>query len=314
MATIETIPYAKSLRCRLVEAGIRILPTKRMTDVDTEQLERLMWRFAAHRKESFSTRPLRGHCTWRTETIGGRPCLIACKAGVEPERAILLFFGGSYFMPPKAEDSKSIAEYACDMNAEVWFPLYPLAPEHSMCDLIESVTDVYAAMLERWTPDRIAFIGNSAGAGNCLYICLRIKHDGLALPYPARLIMLSPALRIPPTEAQSALMHALDTRDCMIPASLCTQAGSILLRDHEDLEYLARALDQDWTGLPPMDVFYGTDEVFSAFAEDLAACADRAGVHLTIHLGEGMMHCWPQRHATPEGRDGRERVKRIILS
>ena len=312
MAVIETIPYAKSAGMRATEAACRALSIKRLANGDAEDLGRMMQRFAKRQDVEIPLHELSRTCDVRVEEFGGRPCVIARRRGGTPTRAVLFLFGGSFFLPPDRAAWKGVAEYACDADAEVWFPLYPLAPRHSLREMLESLMAVYEAMLGRWDAGHVLFMGNSSGAGNCLYLCLRILHEQLPLALPAHLILLSPPLCMPPRETQLALMRKLEPTDCMLPVNLCLYGKDVLLRDEDGLDWLADTLANDWSGMPSMDAFFGTDEIFAAFAGDMATHADECGVELSIHLGEGMMHCWPQRYWTSEGKDGRARIKRLI--
>lgn len=45
-------------------------------------------------------------------------------------------------------------------------------------------------------------IAKNTGAAFCLTVCLYIRHEKLFIPFPGRLIMLSPGLQMPPGEEQ----------------------------------------------------------------------------------------------------------------
>ena len=83
------------------------------------------------------------------------------------------------------------------------------------------------------------------------------------------------------------------------------------MRGSPELNYLADTLSYDWTNFPSMDVFYGTAEIFSAYTPDLIQHAKDCAIDLEMHLGQDMMHCWPQVR-TPEGLQARQEIKDII--
>jgi acetyl esterase/lipase len=251
-------------------------------------------------------------CDYRIETIEGRPCVVAKKAGSCPHRALMLFFGGGYFMPPDKGDYANIVEIANTTDTEVWFPLYPLAPKARMSVTMKCVLAVYQKMLDLYSAEKIVLYGNSSGAALCLYLCMYIQKNQYAIPFPKHLIMVSPGMQLPPSRQQRERMKELEKTDYMIPIKFCNDIPRVLL--DEETKYLFNPFFFDWTGYPDMDVFYGTCEIFSAYIPDFQKTADKSDVKLTIHLGEGMMHCWTQLSGTTEGKEAREKIYDIIKS
>lgn len=300
-----------SIQYQLNNGLIGILPIKQLLNAEGKSLETRVSLLGKMQSDKVKERYLKGKCDYRIERIGGRPCVIAKKANGQPQRAILMFFGGGFILSPDEKDYDNLVDYANATNSEIWFPLYPLAPRFSMRGMIESLMAVYRTMLETWPAQQILFMGNSSGAANCLYICMYIKENRLELPYPAHLIMISPGLCIPPTAEQIDRMKKKEKTDHLIPIKFCRGIKDILMRGSPELNYLADTLSYDWTNFPSMDVFYGTAEIFSAYTPDLIQHAKDCAIDLEMHLGQDMMHCWPQVR-TPEGLQARQEIKDII--
>jgi epsilon-lactone hydrolase len=49
----------------------------------------------------------------------------------------------------------------------------------------------------------------------------------------------------------------------------------------------------DLHGLPPLLIYVGTAEGLYAGSVQFAEKAKKAGVDVTLHVGEGMVHCYP---------------------
>ena len=64
----------------------------------------------------------------------------------------------------------------------------------------------------------------------------------------------------------------------------------------------------DFSGLPPIHLFVGSDEVLRATTESVAAACEAAGVEHTLTIGHGMWYCYPALPLCPEAREGREQV------
>ena len=83
-----------------------------------------------------------------------------------------------------------------------------------------------------------------------------------------------------------------------------SMGGAIVVRflATGDDAYLLSPILFDLTGFPPMDIFYGTDEVMIAYLPDMQAVCKKYGVQLNTHIGDGMMHCWGAMEFVPEAK------------
>ena len=77
----------------------------------------------------------------------------------------------------------------------------------------------------------------------------------------------------------------------------CNQARA----DSEETVLLSPMLC-DLSEFPPIDVFYGTKEVMIAYLEDFKAVCEKYEVPLSVHIGEGMRHCWGAMDFVPEAK------------
>lgn len=247
----------------------------------------------------------------KIKTVEKCTCLIVNKKDIKPKRAVLYLFGGGYIMPPNKGDFKLAAKIAAKTESEVWLPFYPLAPKYKLIDTVKMVTEVYKEMLEKFDSKKISFLGFSSGASLACSICAYNKKV-LSLPMPNRLILSSPGMQIPPSETQMERMKKLSSKDPILVPSFFKQIDSILADNKND--YLLSPVLNDWSGFPEMIIYYGTHEVMSAFLPDVKKVAQKSGTKITIHLGEGMMHCWPMLGFTREGKESRHEIFKAIIS
>lgn len=96
----------------------------------------------------------------------------------------------------------------------------------------------------------------------------------------------------------------------MIPIVFCKNIHRVLVDG--DSAYLMRAFDTSWEGLPEMDVYFGSSELFYAYIPDVEQAAKEGKVKVHIHIGENMMHCWPMLGFTREGKQTRTEIYKII--
>lgn len=294
------------------DAALHVFQMKRLLGKEGAAFDKMVSSFGKRQNIKSPSRKLRKRYEYQTKMIGGQPCYIVRAENKVAEKAVLLFFGGGYFMPPDQGDFSLAGEIAERAGAEVYFPIYPLAPKYKLIDTVKSVADVYREMLRYYEPHKIVFMGNSSGAAFCLTLCLYIRHENLSIPFPGRLIMLSPGLQMPPNEDQIRRMRQQEKTDTMIPVTFCKNIHRVLV--DEDSAYLLRAFDTSWEGLPEMDVFFGDRELFYAYIPDIERAAKEEQTKVHIHIGEKMMHCWPMLGFTKEAKRTRAEIYEIIRS
>lgn len=49
-----------------------------------------------------------------------------------------------------------------------------------------------------------------------------------------------------------------------------------------------------FTGMPEIDFWYGSDEVLYVYVDHLVKACRDSNVPCTLHVGEGMCHCYPK--------------------
>ena len=278
-------------RYNMLKKGLDLLKISERTNLDPAGLKSFLEEYKKKRQYNIPEDFLCTVCDYRIEIVASRPCIIAKPFDIRPERAVLLFYGGGYYKTPDRNDFEYMVQVVRETKSEVWFPLYPLAPEADIAAITEHAVGVYGQMLKSWAPGEIVLQGNSSGGTTCLYLCMKIKRDGEALPYPSRILLLSPAVQMPPSEEQTSKMKELEEKDAVLSVQYCHSIAAILR--HPDYDYLSLPFEFDWTGFPPMMVVYGTDEIFSVFLPELRETGRKYHVLMRGHNGKGMFHCWP---------------------
>ena len=246
-----------------------------------------------------------------TRLVNGTVCHVVKVKDSKPDKAVLYLFGGGYILPPDPGDIVLCGQIAENCNAEVWFPMYPMAPEHRLIETLKSTLGVYEEILKSYDSKDVRFFGTSSGGGQCMSLCTYIKHEGLDVPLPGRLVLQSPGLQVPPSDKQKEEMAKLSDLDVMIPPGFFDTIAPVLATGDE--AYLLSPILSDLTGFPPIDIFYGTNEVMIAYLEDFRETCDKYGVELNVHIGEGMMHCWGAMEFVPEAKAVRREYFKALM-
>ena len=205
-----------------------------------------------------------------------------------PRRVILYLHGGAFFMGSRASYRNRAMRLSYRCEAEVFVADYRLAPEHSYPAAFD---DALAAwdFLKRIRPHAPVFVaGDSAGGGLCLSLLVRLRDLGRAMPDGA--LLLSPWTDL-----------------SVSGASVDGNRGKDLWFTRRHLEiwagYYAAGADRrspyvspvfaDLSGLAPLLLLVGQDELLLDDALRVRDAAASAGTQVRVHLGKGMQHDWP---------------------
>ena len=187
----------------------------------------------------------------------------------------------------------------------VLFPDYRLAPEHPFP---AATDDVLAAW--RWlhagqglSARSIAVAGDSAGGGLAVALLVATRDAGQAVPAAA--VLMSPTVDL--TSSGASMTERADQDPVSTPAMLA-QFASDYLAGADPKTPLASPLFAALAGLPPLLIQVGTADLLLSDAERLAAAAARAGVDVTLEIGEGLPHVYQLLLGTPEAAQATEQI------
>jgi acetyl esterase/lipase len=210
------------------------------------------------------------------------------RATATARRVLLHLHGGGFFMGSPDSYRDRAMRLAFRLDAEVFVPAYRLAPEHRHpCALDDAVTAYRWLRLER-AGLPLLVSGDSAGGGLALGLLLRLRD--LGLPVPAGAILLSPWTDL------SASGRSVDEnrgRDRWFTRRhLEAWAGHYAGDADRRSPYLSPVFG-DLSGLPPLLLLAGEDELLLDDARRVHESAARAGVRASLLVGAGMQHDWP---------------------
>jgi phosphinothricin tripeptide acetyl hydrolase len=218
---------------------------------------------------------------------GGRPGELLEPPG-GGRRAMVYLHGGGYVLGSPQSHRHMIATLALAADAAVLVPDYRLAPEAIFPAALDDAVGAYDWLRGRgWRANQITMAGDSAGGGLCVATLLYLKDRNVALP--------GAAICISPWTDMTASGASYQTRADVEPL---VKAAS--LRHYADLYRGDRALDDpllsplfgDLSGLPPLLIQVGSDEILLDDARELYARAKAAGTDATLEVWQGMFHVW----------------------
>lgn len=199
---------------------------------------------------------------------------------------LLYFHGGGYVMGSCASHRAVAAKFAEGSGVNVLLFEYRLAPEHPFPAALEDALSVYAWLLARcFTPERIAFVGDSAGGGLALATLLSLRDTDK--PLPAAAAVLSPWTDL------TCSTKSYERRDPVAPDGSWQTFAKLYAAEQDPTQPLISPLFGELEGLPPLLIFAGADEVTCDDARSFAQKARAVGVDVGLRIAPGMVHCYP---------------------
>jgi acetyl esterase/lipase len=181
---------------------------------------------------------------------------------------------------------------------------YRLAPEQPFPAAWDDAITVYQWLLQRFSPQGIAFAGDSAGGGLAFGTMLRARDEGL--PVPAAVVGLSPWTDLACT-GESVVTNA--ERDVLIPGSRIKEGAAHVLNGLDPTNPYASPLYGDFTGCSPALIQVGSEEVLLDDARRLAYKMEASGVPVVLDVWNKMPHVWQvMSMVLPEGRVAIDRI------
>jgi monoterpene epsilon-lactone hydrolase len=224
----------------------------------------------------------------------------------------LIFFhihGGGFVFPLYDPERYTTAYLARLAGARAFLVDYRLAPENPFPAAVEDCAAAYRRLInvEHIDPQHVVFSGESAGGNLVITTLLALRESGDRLP--------AGAVSICPVMDFEGLGTFYSQDDPMVHPEFAMRQFSAYRGETDPHHPLLSPLYADLTGLPPMLVQAGGDEILRSGAEAFAESAKQSGVPVTLHIYPGMWHFWHMFvPLLPEAREAMDEISRFALS
>lgn len=228
--------------------------------------------------------------------------------GAPEDEAILYFHGGAYMTGSIISNRPLAVDFAEATARNVLSFEYRLAPEHPFPAALEDGLAVWQYMLSLGLlPERVAFVGDSAGGGLELATCLRARE--LGLPLPGALVALSPWVDLTLSDKsyhENRFLDPMLERKKLIRAVMYYAYGKPLMNP------FISPVFADFSGFPPTLIHVGTNELLLGEARRLKSAMMRDGAAVELLEWEGMWHVF-QVFDIPESRAAMRQIAGYVL-
>jgi len=201
---------------------------------------------------------------------------------------VLYLHGGGYVTGSPRTHRGLTARIARSARVCVVVPDYRLAPEHPHPAAVDDALAAYKGLLDQGIPaNKIIVAGDSAGGGLSMALALRLK--AAPLPQPAGIVLLSPFVDL---HLNSGSMSSPTQKEWLLSKDFMYAAAKDYGGGQDPMLPTLSPLFADLTGLPPIFIQVGTDEVLLDDSTRLAQAATKQRVPVTLQIWPKMWHVW----------------------
>ena len=219
------------------------------------------------------------------QTIAGlRAEVVSCRAPGS-HLTVIHFHGGGYCLGSARMARSWAAHLSAQTGCRVVLPEYRLAPEHGYPAALEDARAVMRALSGVGAHGPVVVSGDSAGGGLALALVLSMRDEGQEPPAGA--ILLSPWLDL---GRDRRAVPDLVRRDVLLSPDWLDACARAYADPASWADHLVSPLRATHSGLPPLLIQAGTEELLAPDAELLAASASAAGTDVTYTRWPRMWH------------------------
>lgn len=201
-------------------------------------------------------------------------------------RVMLYLHSGGYCIGAHHTHRGIAGHIARAADAVAYVLDYRLAPEHPHPAALEDSLAAYRWLLAQGTNPSLVFVaGDSAGGGLTLATAVAIREAGL--PLPAALVLMSAWADLS-LSGESMTTHA--RRDPMLSRAVTARWSRLYRGPYPADHPPCSPLFADLSGLPPMLIQTGSEEVLLSDSLRIAKRAQAARIHVQLRVYEKMWH------------------------
>ncbi len=242
-------------------------------------------------------------------SVNGIPAEWISLPDADTERVLLYLHGGAYALGSCDSHRDLVARISASSGIRALLIEYRLAPEHVFPAGLDDALSAYHWLLANGVkPEHIIIGGDSAGGGLALALLLTLKKNDE--PLPAGAALLSPWTDLVGTgESRTTRAEA----DPWISAPAIQFVVGLYTGEEDAHNPLISPVYADLSGLPPLCIHVGNDEVLRDDSIHIAEHAQAAYVEVQLTVWEGMWHVFPVfAHVLPEGQQAIEQIGAFI--
>jgi monoterpene epsilon-lactone hydrolase len=229
----------------------------------------------------------RDDVTFESATVGGVAGVWVRPASSRSDEAILHVHGGWFVSGSATAYRHLVGHIAARAGTKAFIPDYRLAPEHPFPAAVDDVLATYRGMVDSGIR-RIAVTGDSAGGNLALVLasCVAAK----AVPAKATLVAVAAFSPVTDLTLSGATYETRADADPYFTKQQVAALVQSYLGNADANDPLASPLQGRFSGLPPIRIHVGDDEVLLDDSRRYVERAVAGGVDARLDVWTGMPH------------------------
>jgi acetyl esterase/lipase len=232
----------------------------------------------------------RGDVTFEADTLGGVPGLWIHPADSRPGGVIVHLHGGWFNFGSAKAYRHLVGHIVARSGAKAFIPDYRLAPEHPFPAALDDVLACYQELAERGI-NPIALTGDSAGGNLALVLASRITRENASIN--SSLVGVAVLSPITDLTLSGATYETRADADPLFTRPQVAELVRSYLGSADAKQTLASPLFGQHSGIPPVRIHVGDNEVLLDDSLRYVKHAVAAGVDVRADVWMGMPHGFP---------------------
>ena len=220
------------------------------------------------------------------------------------ESLLLFIHGGAFISGPAQHHWDTARTIAKQTNHAIWMCAYPKAPENKITKISENIDAIYSAALERYQPNQISIIGDSAGGTLATSLMQRLIENQIKLP--RRIILVSPVMDASMSNPE---ITKVDGTDPMLSKIGVLSAKKMCAGNTDLKDLMISPLYGSFKSFPQTLLFLAENDINYPDQKLAVVKFMEAEVDLKIIEGKNMPHIWP---FLPVMKEAKASLKEII--
>lgn len=232
-------------------------------------------------------------------TINGIPGELMETTASCDDKIVLYIHGGAYIIGDMRCSRRTTYAIAKNTGIPVVAINYRRAPEYSFSAAPKDCITAYEGLLNTYDPEAIAIMGESTGGGLVLATMLLAKERNL--PLPGAGVAISPWADL---SNSSDTFTANQATEYYLTPELLNNSANMYLNGGSAEDPIASPVFGNVKGLPPIYITASSSEMLADDGATMFTKLANANSNVTIEIGAGMIHCWPNlyyKSGFPEG-------------
>ncbi|GKU82970.1 alpha/beta hydrolase [Niallia sp. NCCP-28] len=217
------------------------------------------------------------------------------------KKTVLYLPGGGFVLPISPLHWSFIDTMIKEANVDVIVPLYPLAPKHTMDDIMRYLLNIYENIVNN--QEKLIIMGDSAGGTIALSFIQLLKKQQAV--FPKKVIAISPLVDF---ELKNPEILTVQKLDPISATPALKDIGKWMAGNHSLSDALLSPINGDFAQTTNITIFSGTADITNP---DTRKMIQHAPENFNYHEYPDMMHIFPL-FPLPEAKKAKKQIIALL--